>query len=430
VRRVVLVGHSMGGLVIRHYIEDPARAEKVARVVTVGTPYWGSPKTIFPLAAGVEVPFASMMDAFMDNAALKAASRTFPGHFALMPAFGYGPWLSVGGRNGGKALDIDGVESFLRSLGIDANLYIRGASEHGRVLDHYADHDIPYEVIVGAGMPTIGSVALNYGIDTTATVSWVSGDETVPARSGASDTPSDRLHYVCGVSHVPLTTDPQTTKMMDDFVIRAEPMQDAQASCEWTGRELTTYTLPHLSAGASAAGPAGLRIVSGGRSMSVDEAVRAGLVQALELGGQTTLVTRGGQDVQVVVPAGMTATERSLSSRGAGARRAYGPFGGAATVALGSSGSVVSGGRAVKPRRLDRRAPVTRARVVRAGRRWRVALRVRDASRIAATYAVVGGKKRLYRKPLVLTTRALRGLRFGSVDVWGNAEAKRRVARR
>ena len=50
VSRSVLVAHSMGGLVMRHYIENPAQAAKVARVVTVGTPYWGSPKTIFPLA--------------------------------------------------------------------------------------------------------------------------------------------------------------------------------------------------------------------------------------------------------------------------------------------------------------------------------------------------------------------------------------------
>ena len=156
VRRVSLVGHSMGGLVIRHYIEDDARADKVQRIVTVGTPYWGSPKTIFPVAAGVEVPMFSEMDALLDNGGLKAASRSFPGHFALMPAFGYGPWLSVAGMNGGRPLDVDGVEEYLRRIGADPMLYTRGASEHGRVLDHYRDHDIDYQVIVGGGLPSIG----------------------------------------------------------------------------------------------------------------------------------------------------------------------------------------------------------------------------------------------------------------------------------
>ena len=37
----------------------------------------------------------SEMDLLLDNGGLKAASRSFPGHFALMPAFGYGPWLTA-----------------------------------------------------------------------------------------------------------------------------------------------------------------------------------------------------------------------------------------------------------------------------------------------------------------------------------------------
>ena len=80
---------------MRHYIETPAQADKVQRMVTVGTPYWGSPKTIFPLATGEEAPTSRADGRAMSNAGLKAASRTFPGHFSLMPAFGYGPWLSV-----------------------------------------------------------------------------------------------------------------------------------------------------------------------------------------------------------------------------------------------------------------------------------------------------------------------------------------------
>ena len=45
--KVVLLGHSMGGLVTRMYIDDPARAAKVVRAVTLGTAYWGTPKALF-----------------------------------------------------------------------------------------------------------------------------------------------------------------------------------------------------------------------------------------------------------------------------------------------------------------------------------------------------------------------------------------------
>ena len=53
--RVVLWGHSYGGLFIRAFIEGSG-GDRVARVLTAGTPYWGSPKSFFPLAFGVESP--------------------------------------------------------------------------------------------------------------------------------------------------------------------------------------------------------------------------------------------------------------------------------------------------------------------------------------------------------------------------------------
>lgn len=59
-KKVILVGHSMGGLCIREYLQrrsansprwwiDPSAADghKVARVVTFGTPHWGSDASIF-----------------------------------------------------------------------------------------------------------------------------------------------------------------------------------------------------------------------------------------------------------------------------------------------------------------------------------------------------------------------------------------------
>ena len=41
----------------RDVLDDPDRAKRVARVLTVGTPYWGSPKAVFPPAFGIESPF-------------------------------------------------------------------------------------------------------------------------------------------------------------------------------------------------------------------------------------------------------------------------------------------------------------------------------------------------------------------------------------
>ena len=323
------------------------------------------------------------------------------------------------------------MEEYLRRIGADPMLYTRGASEHGRVLDHFRDHDIDYQVIVGGGLPSIGSVALRNGIQDEATIRWVTGDETVPAFSAAHDTPRDRLHYVCGISHVPLTTDPQTTRLMDEFLIRGERMEDEQSECPYEARELTTYARDLSELAGASAGPRQPQVISGGRTYSLAEAERAKLVQVVTYGGATTIVAMAGADIRVQLPAGTTAKVRDLTEKGAGKPRSYGPFGGTGgAVALGGSGAVTAGGKAVKPAKADTRAPKTTARVKRlAGGKVRLALKARDASKVAATYVTAGGKRTAYRKPLVLPAKRLAKLRYGSVDVWGNAEAARKAPR-
>ena len=95
--KVVLMAHSMGGLLTRWYIDDPGRAQKVARAVTIGTPYWGSAKALFPLAAGVETPLPSALDALFSNAELKQFAGNLQGLYFLWPSADYGRWLTVDG---------------------------------------------------------------------------------------------------------------------------------------------------------------------------------------------------------------------------------------------------------------------------------------------------------------------------------------------
>lgn len=60
----------------------------------------------------------------------------------------------------------------------------------------------------------------------------------------------------------------------------------------------------------------------------------------------------------------------------------------------------------------------------------RLALKARDASRVAVTYLTLAGKRTVYRRPLVMIAKKLAKARYGSVDVWGNAETARKAARR
>ena len=51
--KVILVGHSMGGLIMRAYVlSRPERAAAVDTLITLATPYWGAPKVYYSMIKG------------------------------------------------------------------------------------------------------------------------------------------------------------------------------------------------------------------------------------------------------------------------------------------------------------------------------------------------------------------------------------------
>ena len=80
--KVVLMGHSMGGPSSASTSNDQARADKVSRVLTAGTPYWGSPKALFPFLYGEESPGTSSLDAIFAIDKLITYGRNDLRHFA------------------------------------------------------------------------------------------------------------------------------------------------------------------------------------------------------------------------------------------------------------------------------------------------------------------------------------------------------------
>ncbi len=174
---------------------------------------------------------------------------------------------------------------------------------------------------------------------------------------------------------------------------------------------------------AAQAGTKEPKVVVRGRTYSLAEAERADLVQVIELGGAVKIVATGGSDGRVELPAGGTAVVRDLGDKGAGAERRYV---GAGAIALGGSGAVTGkGGKALKPAAKDDKPPKTTA----TWRGGKLVLKAKDASKVAATFVVVGGKQRAYRKPLKLTAKQRRSATYGSVDIWGNVEKARRLKR-
>lgn len=90
-RRIVLVAHSMGGLVATAFAQNPAGAfrhsARVAKLITMGTPYLGSVQTVLDARNGIELAPGSIMPA----AAYQQWTNSFPGFYEMLPAYLDGP---------------------------------------------------------------------------------------------------------------------------------------------------------------------------------------------------------------------------------------------------------------------------------------------------------------------------------------------------
>jgi hypothetical protein len=80
--RLVLVAHSMGGLVARQACAVPGFADMVRAVVTLGTPFFGAPKAVTLLGSGRDAPLP------LPRARTRGLAVTLPGVYDLLSATG------------------------------------------------------------------------------------------------------------------------------------------------------------------------------------------------------------------------------------------------------------------------------------------------------------------------------------------------------
>jgi pimeloyl-ACP methyl ester carboxylesterase len=80
--KVILVGHSMGGLQARLYMKDAKRAEKVAAVIFMGTPHHGSPMAFYAYTEGYNFGNSKLSDSRMWEIA-----ANWMGGYQLLPDY-------------------------------------------------------------------------------------------------------------------------------------------------------------------------------------------------------------------------------------------------------------------------------------------------------------------------------------------------------
>jgi hypothetical protein len=143
--RIVIVAHSMGGLIAHYFTTVLGGAEVVRSIVTLGTPFYGAVKAVRVLATGAGGPLP------LPHRRLRDLAVTLPGIYDLLPTY-----RCVDEGTGPRRL----TTSDLSNVGADPTL----ASASAAVLEKLAG--VPatkLHPVVGVGQPTMQSLRIRDG---------------------------------------------------------------------------------------------------------------------------------------------------------------------------------------------------------------------------------------------------------------------------
>lgn len=175
---LVLVAHSMGGLVAAHMLASGNIRGRIRRIVTLGTPFFGSPKAAVLLSAGRGAPVP------LPRRRLRRLAIGLPSVYELLPQY--------------RCVDT-GTEA--RQLTVADIVGLGGTHEYAERAMSTSEqtrrlHDVDHTQVVGANQPTYQSLVLDQGTaegrhytckptnSNELLRTDLSGDGTVPRESG------------------------------------------------------------------------------------------------------------------------------------------------------------------------------------------------------------------------------------------------------
>ncbi len=443
-KHVVLYGHSMGGLVIREYINNPDNRGKVARIVTAGTPYWGAPKSHFALLGGyVDTPAGTALDHLTWKTELQRMARNLQGIFFLYPSKAFKPWLSLAPSSGAvfEIQDTVGEDAWVQGLGGNHHLLDNARAWHD-ANDGFPATDIDYRIVVGAGTPTVleSKIRRIAGQEPSGTFVIGNGDGTVPlssATQGASEDPNGYalgehvpVYYRCGVGHVALPGEQTVLESIRDFLFRGDEIQNMDDKCEFNG---TAVYFPELTLGGTNVDignrpllvlttPPTRSIQYGSETLTLDEASSRGLIQYVPTGLLSAVIMDDAKPVTLIMSGKNVAVQlQKLSSAGTGPLVSYKAVTGGLQI---TSRAEISGqGANLVAFTPSTRSPATKSKVKKKGSSATISLTVTSPNGVLGTYYRVGtAAPKIYKKAFNVSIKKPAKISFYSVDLYGQAE--------
>lgn len=143
--RLIIVAHSMGGLLARHLSSLPGCDEWLRRVVTLGTPFHGSPKAALVLSGATGAPLP------LPAERLSSVARTMPGMHDLLPTY-----RCVDEGTHARAL----TPADVAALGGDPDLARRSAQWHASLTGVIPAGHVG---VAGTAQPTVQALSISGG---------------------------------------------------------------------------------------------------------------------------------------------------------------------------------------------------------------------------------------------------------------------------
>jgi pimeloyl-ACP methyl ester carboxylesterase len=206
--RLVVVAHSMGGLITWYAIQKLGLSAGVRQLITLGTPFYGAVKGMQMLATGEGAP--------VPRQAARWLASTCPGVFDLLPRY-----RCVLTADGVRRLTVGDIAAIGGSaeLAADASdrwerLCLAAGDQSGNAVRHLA--------VVGAEQPTLQSVELEAGeatfLESLAGVNHA-GDSTVYRQAAAT---GDQPAFVLPQKHGSLASTPEALAFVADKLVGAD----------------------------------------------------------------------------------------------------------------------------------------------------------------------------------------------------------------
>ncbi|MDR3577949.1 MAG: alpha/beta fold hydrolase [Anaerolineaceae bacterium] len=278
-KKVILLGHSMGGLVARQYISAKSWASKVDKVISVGSPYWGAPQAADVMREGkTGIKFVDYFSKLLGKT-ITDMVRNSPGSMELLPSRAYfqqsPPYYQI---NGKSFSSYDGTTQYFKSNGQNPILLDIAQNFHDRVDDFTNLNGVSYFVLAANHdwTPTVFNekpCESQTGICDTA-IEYDLGDGTVPitsARAGIAGAGNGSTH-MCTMK----TVDSGHTDLMNDPTVQGlvEKILDNRPLSSSDCQEIQTDSASKLSASSSGTTPTAFIevVVQGSGKVSVEDA--------------------------------------------------------------------------------------------------------------------------------------------------------------